>query len=348
MQLSNQDLSQLNEDDLLNLPEEELRYLSIKLLNDLKEARERMSQNSRNSSRPPSSEAPWDKTPKETEDDQATDKSDNQTRTDNSSKTQPPKKEDQLQPAPQNDTDQLTRKPGKQAGAQGYGRTQKLAITHYNPHYPECCSDCKQTLEVNQSIAYAAYTTIDLKWADRQLPGIHLTNTKHTLHEALCVCGKTTRAEVSRTQHAQLPDITRTEWRLVGPGLAAMIVCLAYRMRLSRKRIREFLYDWLGIELSVGTIDNTLHESGAAAMPIEDELIQEIVSSELLHIDETSWQEHTTLLWLWVFSTNRVVAYWIATRSAELIDNLLGNDYSGYLMTDGYSVYRHYLNRLRC
>jgi len=39
MQLSNQDLSQLNEDDLLNLPEEELRYLSIKLLNDLKEAR---------------------------------------------------------------------------------------------------------------------------------------------------------------------------------------------------------------------------------------------------------------------------------------------------------------------
>jgi len=121
----------------------------------------------------------------------------------------------------------------------------------------------------------------------------------------------------------------RTEWRLVGPELAAMIICLAYRMRLSRKRIREFLYDWLGIELSVGSIDNTLHESGAAAMPIEDELIQEIVSSELLHIDETSWQEHTTLLWLWVFSTNRVVAYWIATRSAELIDNLLGNDYSG-------------------
>nr|WP_305907743.1 DUF6444 domain-containing protein [Methylomarinum sp. Ch1-1]MDP4520519.1 DUF6444 domain-containing protein [Methylomarinum sp. Ch1-1]MDP4522368.1 DUF6444 domain-containing protein [Methylomarinum sp. Ch1-1] len=61
MQLSNQDLSQIDEDELLNLPEEELRYLSIKLLNDLKEARERLSQNSRNSSRPPSSEAPWDK-----------------------------------------------------------------------------------------------------------------------------------------------------------------------------------------------------------------------------------------------------------------------------------------------
>ena len=53
MQLSNQDLSQLDEEELLNLSEEELRRLSIKLLTDLKEARERLNQNSHNSSRPP-------------------------------------------------------------------------------------------------------------------------------------------------------------------------------------------------------------------------------------------------------------------------------------------------------
>jgi len=94
-------------------------------------------------------------------------------------------------------------------------------------------------------------------------------------------------------------------------------------MRTSREHIQEFLYDWLGIKLSVGTINNTLHESGAAAMPLEDAFIQEIINSELLHVDETSWMEHTTLLWLWVFSTDRVTAYWIATRSAELMDSLL-------------------------
>ncbi|WP_349431850.1 transposase [Methylomarinum sp. Ch1-1] len=57
-------------------------------------------------------------------------------------------------------------------------------------------------------------------------------------------------------------------------------------------------------------------------MPLEDEFAQEIINSELLHVDETSWMEHTTFLWLWVFSTNRVTAYWIATRSAELLENL--------------------------
>lgn len=348
MQLSTQDLSQLNEEDLLNLPEEDLRHLSIKLLSDLKEARERMNQNSSNSSRPPSSEAPWDKANKDKGMDQSLDKPDNQTEADDKDKEQSPTKKDQQSSTPPNDGDQSGRKPGKQPGAQGHGRTQKFAITDYQYHYPESCADCKQALDADKSIAYAAYTTINIEWADAKKPGIHLTNTKHSLHETTCACGKTTRAEVSRTSHAQLPDITRTEWRLVGSGLASMIVCLAYRMRLSRERIREFLHDWLGVELSVGTINNTLHESGAAAMPIEDELIQEIVNSELLHVDETSWKEHTTLLWLWVFSTDRIVAYWIATRSAELIDNILDSDYSGYLMTDGYSVYRHYLNRLRC
>jgi hypothetical protein len=57
MHLSHHDLSQLDEDELLTLTERELRYLSIRLLNDLKEARERLSQNSHHSSRPPSSTA---------------------------------------------------------------------------------------------------------------------------------------------------------------------------------------------------------------------------------------------------------------------------------------------------
>ena len=62
MKLSDHDLLQLTEEELLELPEEVLRRLSIKLLYDLKEARERLRQTSRNSSRPPSRDLPWDKT----------------------------------------------------------------------------------------------------------------------------------------------------------------------------------------------------------------------------------------------------------------------------------------------
>ena len=61
MILSDHDRLQLTEEELLDLPEEVLRRLSVKLLYDLKEARERLKQTSRNSSRPPSSDLPWGK-----------------------------------------------------------------------------------------------------------------------------------------------------------------------------------------------------------------------------------------------------------------------------------------------
>ncbi len=59
MRLSDHDLLQLTEEELLELPEGVLCRLFVKLLYDLKEARERLRQTSRNSSRPPSSDQPW-------------------------------------------------------------------------------------------------------------------------------------------------------------------------------------------------------------------------------------------------------------------------------------------------
>jgi hypothetical protein len=40
---------------------------------------------------------------------------------------------------------------------------------------------------------------------------------------------------------------------------------------MSRARIREFLWEWMGLSLSVGTISQTIHEAGAAVAPAEDD-----------------------------------------------------------------------------
>lgn len=348
MQLSDRDLSQLDEEELLNLPEEVLRHLSVKLLNDLKEARERLKQNSRNSSRPPSSEAPWEK---EAVQQDAGNESETHQDTADADETPPSPAKESDEDASQDDprTPNERRKPGKQPGAKGFGRQQVLTITDYQDHLPDWCEDCHHPLNPESKKAYTAFETVDLLWADVEHPGLRLTNTKHTYYEIACPCGCVTRQAPSRCASREAwSDITCSQWRLVGPGLAALIVCLAYRMRLSRERIQEFLHDWLGLQLSVGTLNNTLHESGAAAQPIEAELIQEVVASQRLHVDETSWMELTTLLWLWVFSTDTVTAYWIAYRTSELIENLLGQAYVGWLMSDGYQVYRKYPNRIRC
>ena len=59
MLLSDHDLRQIDEMYLKSLGSEDLIGVSIRLLNDLKEARDRLNQNPGNSSRPPSSREPW-------------------------------------------------------------------------------------------------------------------------------------------------------------------------------------------------------------------------------------------------------------------------------------------------
>ena len=361
MRLSDHDLLQLTEEDLLELPEEVLRRLSVKLLYDLKEARERLRETSRNSSRPPSSDLPWDKAGSNDEDkhpqqgqDEFSGEDAHTLDSEDASKTGPEERtQDEANEAQQTkaleDEASDGRKAGKQPGAPGYGREQKIAVTAEEHHYPADCVRCDRELKQDAATAYTAFETVDLEWADPKNPGISLTNTKHTYYETVCACGHCTQQAPHRqVSHNSTPNILLSEWRLVGPGLAALIVCLAYRMRLSRARIQEFLGDWLGLEISVGTLHATLHESGAAVLPVEDELVEAVQSSGLLHVDETSWREMNTLLWLWVFCGQGVVVYWIASRGSELLVNVLGSVFQGWLMSDGWQVYRYYLKRLRC
>ncbi len=96
-------------------------------------------------------------------------------------------------------------------------------------------------------------------------------------------------------------DVELTEWHLIGPMLMSLICCLALRMRLSRRRIREFLGDWLHLRLSTGTINQCIHEAGRAYEPLEEQLLQGLRSASLLHADEPSWKQKGSLYWMWAF-----------------------------------------------
>ena len=74
-----------------------------------------------------------------------------------------------------------------------------------------------------------------------------------------------------------------SEWRLVGPNLAAVIAMLSLRMRLSRARIRELLHDLFGITLSIGVIDQTIREAGRACAPLEPSFRTPFVKITHLH-----------------------------------------------------------------
>jgi hypothetical protein len=355
MTLSDHDLSQIDREKLQKLSEEQLRDLSGDLLDDLKESRERLNQNSSNSSRPPSQDAPWDKLKNNVSDDDTHEPTEkellNQAKQGKGPTTSPePTGSD---PSSRSDSspniDQIKRKPGKQPGAQGFGRQQVIKITHEEHHAPEHCAFCHRPADEGYLVANTAFDELDIDWSNPECPGIQVKNTRHTHYDLHCPCGHVSRSLPLNTPITDLEkSMVISQWRLIGPGLACLIVCLAYRMRLSRRRIKEFLSDWLNLELSEGSIHKAIKETGACALAVEEQIVEAVQDSGLLHVDETTWKEGLLLMWLWVFCSSTVVAYWIGFRSMEILNNVLGLNFQGWVMSDGYQAYRHLLKRLRC
>ena len=263
------------------LDEAALRVLSAKLLDDLKEARDRLNQGPENSSRPPSSRAPWARTQGGQGMDEAPEDGEPTPAPGEMAKTQAPEaKPTAGQPA---------RKAGKQPGAPGMGRTQVFQAHEEQTHYPTACAGCGQTLDLAGAMAYTGFQSVDLRWGNPVAPGLTLWVVRHRYYEASCACGHHTRALAGQgVVDPLLAGMELGEWRLVGPGLAVLMVALVFRFRLSRARIQEFLGEWLGLKLSVGTIHRTLQEAGAAVAPAEEDLVQAVLGIPLLHADETS------------------------------------------------------------
>jgi len=134
MHLTDHDLRQLDRDALSRQREDAARRLLERVVDDLKEARDRLRQDSRNSSRPPSSDSVYGASRRESaqeasspddaagspasgEADEATPAVDDSaalgehTRKDKAESDEPAK-----------------RRRGRQPGAPGFGRTQKLAV----------------------------------------------------------------------------------------------------------------------------------------------------------------------------------------------------------------------------
>ena len=336
-----------------------VRRLAERLLSDLKEARDRLNQDSRNSSRPPSSNSAYG-----SRQDDATEGASpslavvpvaGSDEGPASVTAKPPsgsvgptpetKPETAQPPAPKQ-----KRKAGHQRGAPGVGRTQKLKFNAMSHHWPASCAICGLDVSMEaEGQACGGYDEIDLLPADLSRPGLSPWVTRHLYYQVVCPCGHHGRYQAP---HAPvLPNwhgAGVNDQQMLGPRLAGLVVMLCLRYRLSRVKVRELLWELTGLQLSTGLIDQTLRQSAGQIAPVEDQLIGAVEHSGLLFVDETPWRERGRLMFLWVFNAVSTIVYFIGPRSSEIFTNALQGGFAGVLMSDGYAVYRAHLNRIRC
>jgi len=147
--LSDHDLKQMDPAWQQRQPEPTVRGLLERALDDLRQARDRLNQNPTNSSRPPTSMEPWRRGG--AAEPEAAAVADDSEPAEPAQAASPegegePAAKAPSPPAADAEGGAARRGPGKQPGAPGFGRTQKLAITDTESRHPlRCVRQCARS-----------------------------------------------------------------------------------------------------------------------------------------------------------------------------------------------------------
>src|SRR5438876_8173135 len=172
-----------------------------------------------------------------------------------------------------------------------------------------------------------------------EIPPITPVVTAYQWHQLVCAtCGATTRAPWP----AGVPSGT------YGPRVQATVALCTGAYRLSKRTTQQVMDEVFGVPLSVGTI-SPLEQATTAAVAAPVEAARTYVHAQAVaHLDETSWRQGGKRAWLWVAVTSVVTVFLVRmSRGGQVARELLGERFSGILVTDRYSASNWYPVRWR-
>jgi transposase len=101
--------------------------------------------------------------------------------------------------------------------------------------------------------------------------------------------------------------------------------------------------DCFGVPMSVGTISQSEKITTEVLADPVAEARTYVKDQRVAHLDETSWREDSKRAWLWVAVTSWVTVFVVRlSRGGAVARELLGEKFSGILVTDRYSGYNWY------
>jgi transposase len=126
----------------------------------------------------------------------------------------------------------------------------------------------------------------------------------------------------------------------LGPDLQALIALMKDKYGLSYGDIQGLLDQTFGISISRGGAAQVVLRAGDRAEPVYNCLRTLVRYSDPVYPDETGWKVAGLLQWLWVFVTHLATIYVIRpSRGRDVPQEVLGLDYAGRMIHDGWSPY---------
>jgi len=180
---------------------------------------------------------------------------------------------------------------------------------------------------------------------------------KFNVHIGQCTgCGQ----RVQGRHPLQTSDALGAAASQLGPDLQATLVHLNKDGGLSHGKIQRLVKTLFGIELSRGGSVQAMLRAARRCEPIYQAIVQAMPRQSWIVPDETGWRIGGRLAWLHVFVARRITGYVLDRhRGVEVAESVLGIDYAGGLIHDGWAPYdrfgraihqqclRHLLERCR-
>src|SRR5271157_420471 len=223
-------------------------------------------------------------------------------------------------------------KPGRKAGAQ-YGRRcrrplpQKVAQS-LEAELPGCCPHCggerEETRIENQDQA--------------EIPKPQVERIEFRIHFGRC---KRRGRRVQGRHPRQTSDAVGSAGSQLGARAVALASELNKGLGLSYGKTAAVLQNAFGLRVSRGGLAQALHRVAQRAEPTYPELVQQIRGSPSVTPDETGWKVGGRLWWMWAFCSEKLTVYCIQPgRGYEQAVAVLGAEYDGFLVRDGWIVYQ--------
>ncbi|MGO9247632.1 MAG: IS66 family transposase [Solirubrobacteraceae bacterium] len=221
------------------------------------------------------------------------------------------------------------RERGAQPGHKGAGR--KLLgedqVDEIVDHYPDACGGCGREFSEDERQPGKRFGRQQVA----ELPPIAVIFFEHRTHHLRCPgCGKKTAGK--------LPE--EVAGSPFGLDLQAAVVTLSARNRVSRRDMSELARDLFGLGLSPGAVDAICQRASAALAEPHEQLVEKVLGSPALNVDETGWFTAHDPRTLWTAVTSWAAIFRIAEdRHRDRLQELIGTDFKGILGSDRWWAY---------
>ena len=116
--------------------------------------------------------------------------------------------------------------------------------------------------------------------------------------------------------------------------------------RLPVRTIQWYLDTLHRLRLSVGELVEILHTVAKLGKASLERLLEQVRAGPVVHADETGWRENGRNGYVWTFSTPEVRYFlYRHSRSGEVVTEVLGEEFTGHLVSDFYGGYNRMLGQ---